>query len=1482
MAQGAVLWYCLYVKLRPVATLPVLSIAALVTAAAWFVVSPRTTGWLRERTGNFLQQELNSRLDWLGAALSYDSISPRFLGTVRIAGLGVMTDEGVALKADSAVLGYDVSELFHGRFVMKGLRLDGVTAGADADDAIGLVRRMVALLKDSGTSGASDGLSGTTERAANPAIEIRNLTVRLGLSGNAYAEARISAADLLFGTGAMSASMAGTIDYSDPEAKYLVGTASTRFSASGTASDGSVSFNSVLTARSDLASIARVQVLGTIDAEGVSMRLAPDAGLRAMEVRYSFPDRTIDASIRVGSWIPASFVKVAGKLLFLEPWLSSAYSGTVALTSDGSAAGTVLDVNLDGRLPAGLPIPGGIPGAGLRARGNMERVRVDRAWLHNDRFSATWRGEVRPLNLSADGVLAGSYALADNLRIAGELEVHGAGTSWFVYTPELDIGGAKLTDASLSVDLGDSIWLYADAGLPAVSSMPPDAGRQVAPEEDRVKAGDAAGQFREQGVALEPVAGGIERIVAEGLMSTGKEPYLEVSMTFGTVRLDSLYDLLSAVAGASVARAVQLVSVQGELSVFTDFKSISYNSSGLLVVHDGKPEGFGLMSLSGSDTGVDIRSVEGSIAGHTVAGTVSVDFGNASSVAFDTRLRIDDVPYAVNGSLLKDTLVLRGDYELDGALRVLDGTVHASVSFMDLPVPFNSSTVYASAGLNLEFVSPGQWRGVVADAELRGIVADSLGESIVGFAGSFDQDGGKLKTITYRDATSTVSGKAGVTWLLQDGFQVEASGQVSGTNGESYGVDGRLGSDGSIVARFVCTKAPLSRLGMPVLKGSVDLDASLSGTLDSPSAGFSFSLNSGSPAEGLPSAAGSGAYAGSVLSFTDTRLRYAGFRGEGLDVSIDLETYAIDLDGAVSYHLGPIVVSGVASASGKPTVPSAIGTATEAWRPFESYSVAGNLEDAAWTDTDLGTVPFSVIMAEASTTIVAGDSGQVRVNLGSEGSIGVNLARTLPLAGKASGRIADGNLSLDVSDAILDMVFLFDMLKLPVIEVPSGTAQGSLRIRGSIADPTVEGIVTLDNFFIRVPSFIDGSVGPLTEPVYFTGSTMESNQPAVRCGDATLLLSIEAALNRGIPDDIRVLVRTATKNTLPVSTSILGMDIDGSAEGSLAVEANRDRTRITGDLFMPAGDIVLTTGVIRRKPSAEAAYDLSGLLNLAFGKKVKVYFPTKRLPIVFGQADPSSTLAVSFDMLRGDYNIDGLTTLRGGSVIYIQRNFYLKNATISFDEDSDQFDPLINLEAETRSSNGAETVLVTVKARDRRLSDLSFVLESSPAMTETEIQQMLGQNLMGETGTGQLDLGRTLFENSDLIPQLNFMSIFERNLQELTGLDLFVLQSRVFQRWLYDLSGLSGAQTTASLADYLDDTAVVIGKYVGDKMFLQASLAIASDPLATGSGLSLDSEISMEWKAPHFTLNWRLNPQNFDSMFIEDQSISVSWRIPLK
>jgi len=393
---------------------------------------------------------------------------------------------------------------------------------------------------------------------------------------------------------------------------------------------------------------------------------------------------------------------------------------------------------------------------------------------------------------------------------------------------------------------------------------------------------------------------------------------------------------------------------------------------------------------------------------------------------------------------------------------------------------------------------------------------------------------------------------------------------------------------------------------------------------------------------------------------------------------------------------------------------------------------------------------------------------------------------------------------------------------------------------------------------------------------------MESNQPSVACGGASVMAAIEATLHGGIPDDIRISVKTQGDGLAPLKTRLFGMDVAGDALAELLIEANRDRTRINGSISLVSGEIILTPAVTKNRMGASSGYDLSGALDLSFGKNVRVYFPDKRLPILYGQADPSSKLRVAFDMARGDYSLKGLTSLRGGSVFYIQRNFYLKTATIEFDEDSGQFDPKVNLEAETRSSSDSGTVVITLRAADRRLFDLYFTLESVPVMSESDIQQMLGQNLVGTTSDGTVDIGRVIVENSDLIPQLNVASILERNLQTLLGLDLFVVRSLVFQRWLYDLSGLSGSTTPTTLADYLDDTSVVAGKYIGDKLFAQLMLTLSANPLASTTALSLDSDISLEWKAPHFTLQWSLQPKNLDSLFIEDQSFSFLWRIPLK
>ncbi|TFG83294.1 MAG: hypothetical protein E4H20_05870, partial [Spirochaetales bacterium] len=297
---------------------------------------------------------------------------------------------------------------------------------------------------------------------------------------------------------------------------------------------------------------------------------------------------------------------------------------------------------------------------------------------------------------------------------------------------------------------------------------------------------------------------------------------------------------------------------------------------------------------------------------------------------------------------------------------------------------------------------------------------------------------------------------------------------------------------------------------------------------------------------------------------------------------------------------------------------------------------------------------------------------------------------------------------------------------------------------------------------------------------------------------------------------------------------------------------------------------------------AKESYGFGADLDFSFGKSVRVYFPDRNLPLLYGQTDPSSKLALAYSGSTGDFSLKGKAQLRGGNVFYIQRNFYLKTASIDFNENAESFDPLMSLEAETRSRNEDGPVLIILRADGSRLSNLTFRLESVPGMSESDIVRLLGRDLLGVTESGQPDLAKAIVENSDLFPQLNVISIFERNIQDLLGLDLFFVRTQVIQRWLYDISGLASTPTGPSLADYLDNTAVTAGKYLGDGLYLQFLFRLQEGVLASDPSLRLDSEVSLEWQTPHFLFNWSFKPENLDTLFVTDHTFSLFWRIPLK
>ncbi|MBN2874767.1 MAG: translocation/assembly module TamB domain-containing protein [Spirochaetales bacterium] len=1452
-------------KLRAPAPLAIAATIVITVAAVWAFASRPLLARLESMAAAALEREVGAIIGGQGFSASYGSASPRLIGSVRLAAVRIAAGENLELSAASAEMTYDTGALLSGRLVVRKIRVEGLVVDAAYDDVVALVERLTAAAGSGGTQATA---------SPGPTLEIRRASVNLRFDDGLELGARVRAADLVFrDDGRLGASIAGSLRVIDPSRRALASLAELPFSCSaelGVAPlEGSVS--AILAGSSDIGTLSQIRLDGAFGEGEASVTLKPAGGVEEMVASWNADTGRLSFYGSFSRWHPRALFSPSGSLEYLLPWFDAEYSGSVSGSTDMSVAGTEGRVDLSGSLP--LDLPGGNARFRVSAAGGWRAIRVATASIRNATLDASFSGSLRPSTLGAEGRLGLGYVIADGLRASAEFEVSGAGSSWFAYAPELRAADTALRDATITLDLAeDSATFYMDAGLPSAAGAIPVSFIAGA----------------EPAAYLEPSSGtGESRLVVEGTVVLGTEPYLEAVVRFGDTKLSAFDGILRAMLGSGAAAALSPLGVGGEISLYSDFKGLSFNASNLLLVYDGVISGFGVTSFSGGLGRLEVRSFDATIGGYSISGSASMDYGDKSSAGFEADFRVEDVPYALSGAMVDESIVLFGDYGLRFVARSGADSYLASLSVVDMPVPLFNTVSFLSAAATIRFVEMDEWSFVLVSFSLAQPPGSSRPIPSIAATGAFNQNGGRFGELRYADTASKLQGAMDVTWALGDGFRVSASGRVDGPDGEYYVLTGEYRREGYISGTLMTRKAPLARLGIPVLRGVLDVDASVSGVLEAPLVDFQFTMNGGQRADDLPFAAGSGSYEGGVVTLVDSRARLGAHTLDGLSLEYGIDDAALELSATLSLAVGKTSLSGELSATG---VSELAGEATvaapteiqERASPFDAYRLTGVLSTARWGSDELGAIPLSLTRSQGYTVVAAGNANQVRGSLGPAGELVAAFAPSMPLSFSASGRIADASISLDVSDAVVDLPFLFGILELPIVRVDSGRARGELKIRGTTIDPSVEGVVEFENFYLSVPDFVPAPIGPLTEPLFFTGGTMETNQTGVPCEGATLMLSLEAILHGGLPDDISISVRREGEGLVPIATRLLGLDIIGTASPDLRIAANAERTRIDGAITLSSGDIVLTTDVVRQKSGESDSYDLSGALDLAFGKGVRVYFPDKRLPIVYGQADPSSKLSVSFDVARGDYSLDGTTTLRGGSVIYIQRNFYLKSATIEFAEDADQFDPMINLEAETRSDAGDGTVVVTLRAVDRRLSDLSFVLESVPSMSEADIQQMLGKNLVGGTEEGRMDLGRAVVENLDLIPQLNVTSVFERNLQSLLGLDLFVVRSLVFQRWLYDVSGLSDSTEPTTLADYLDDTAIVAGKYLGDKLFFQLMLALGADPLASTTALRLDSDISLEWKAPHFTLNWSVQPENLDSLFIEDQSFSFLWRIPLK
>ena len=143
---------------------------------------------------------------------------------------------------------------------------------------------------------------------------------------------------------------------------------------------------------------------------------------------------------------------------------------------------------------------------------------------------------------------------------------------------------------------------------------------------------------------------------------------------------------------------------------------------------------------------------------------------------------------------------------------------------------------------------------------------------------------------------------------------------------------------------------------------------------------------------------------------------------------------------------------------------------------------------------------------------------------------------------------------------------------------------------------------------------------------------------------------------------------------------------------------------------------------------------------------------------------------------------------------------------------------------------------------------------------------MLGAPFANGTASEDVDL---LVIAGGMASQFGMVRPMERALRDSLGLDLFSIRSQLVENLLRTPLGVSSP-------DLLDNTEIVVGKYLGDDLFFEALVRVESDTVSPVPELRTDLELSLEWATPFFLLEWSVLPSLTDP-FQTGSALSLSW-----
>ncbi|MDR1869696.1 MAG: hypothetical protein LBQ82_06900 [Treponema sp.] len=978
---------------------------------------------------------------------------------------------------------------------------------------------------------------------------------------------------------------------------------------------------------------------------------------------------------------------------------------------------------------------------------------------------------------------------------------------------------------------------------------------------------------------------------------------LDASLSLNTFSFNNFVEILKPFSNNANSKKLNFntlkeITITSDLFVSTDFDKLVYNAPSINIKYD-KIDG--QLSLSGTDRQFTLS--EGIFTKNNTDFFVSanVNFSNPNDLVFTFNANFLDLSWNLEGNILDmSTLIISDPNGLHAYGNVSSlGAVSGYVEGVDFPIPFDGHPAYLNFYTSMRYDSRDFWAVDVAHFNARGI--NSLGDDgSLSVSGTLDQDGASFRNLFYRDQIGDLTGGVDFSWDSDFSYLQFFANITDGREaGENYNAEGMLKNDhfnvnASItdmrVDRFTGSK------GKILLNGNADImwdsAQSFNARLDLTSLYANMNGNEVNASASL-------LFDNDELAVNELLLTYADFKAYMPDLRLNrIENFA-----ATTIYASGLFSQNVIE--GKIELNTNFNN-IDSWMDYKNAldSFNGSIKMENFYYKNVRQQPFAFVFArsDGELSVSGGPGDMLRLEMDKEGNFFTSLSNPMPIHSTIVGKYKDGIIDAHCNDFFMDISGLWSMLpnQYPAT-IAGGYITAQVDIRGQLFNPEFFGKAKGTSFCIQVPDYLGDDIK--LDPFFadLEGYELAFNQVPASVGGGGGLVDGWFLFENWIPDNFGLVIKIPRERPIPYKVNIGGFVADGDASGLLNLTMENSTFDVSGDLFANNTEMSLEAEDAKNADNNSSSSNTSTVINMTIttGSVVEFLWPNKNMPILRANPEMGTVLNIFADTLTMQYTLNSDIKIRSGELFYFDRSFYIRQGNLIFRENEQQFNPRISARAEVRDRTDSGPVSIMMIIENEPLLSFSPRFEANPVLTQVEIYSLLGQNLYAAGGENMADSQRFLLSSTtDIIVQLaasnDFLAQFvtvrqlERRVRNILHLDMFSVRTRFLQNAIAiatvgavtnaNDTGQNPVDRNSGVGNYFDKTSVFVGKYVGQKMFIQGMLSLRYDEnYLNMGGIRFEPDIGVELQSPLFNIRWDFFPYHPENLWLNDHSITLLW-----